>query len=200
MIHNIVFDVGKVLFDYHPEIIIQNLIPHRNDGDFFVRELHNSNIWQQLDEGLLTPEEAIATINDKHSEDISNELKTILNNYIHELPPIKEVIALFIRLSKTHKTYLLTNFQKAPFKQLRKAYPFLNLSSGTIVSAEEKTMKPSHEIYKLLLKRFSINAKETIFIDDRAENIAAAQKLGINGIVFHSYQKLEQSLTPYNLK
>lgn len=195
MITSLVFDIGKVLFDYQPLKIVQNLLPDRSDHDFFVRELHNHDIWQQLDHGIITPEEAIDLVNLKHSENIKTEIQYILDHFIYELDPIDDVISLFKQVSQSHSTYLLSNFQAAPFIGLKKHYPFLNDAKGYIVSGIEKIMKPDPAIYTLLLDRFNLDPSKTLFIDDRLENIVAAQKLGIYGIVYHTPLQLKHDLS-----
>ena len=52
---------------------------------------------------------------------------------------------------------------------------------GMVVSSREKVMKPDERIYRILLDRYHLNAEDTLFIDDRLENIRAAEKLGIQG-------------------
>jgi HAD superfamily hydrolase (TIGR01509 family) len=47
--------------------------------------------------------------------------------------------------------------------------------------------KPEREIYSLLLERFSLDPKQTMFIDDRKENVVAAAELGI--LPFHFDRK-----------
>ena len=45
-------------------------------------------------------------------------------------------------------------------------------------------MKPGSEIYQTLLDRYNLDPSESLFIDDRPENIEAARKLGMHGFVF----------------
>ena len=52
-------------------------------------------------------------------------------------------------------------------------YPFLNLFDGLLISGEDKLMKPDLAIYELAINRFNLNPKETVFIDDKLENIQA---------------------------
>ena len=52
-------------------------------------------------------------------------------------------------------------------------------------SAEEKVMKPEAEIYLRTLKRLGCRPGETVFIDDNADNIAAARGLGMAVIHFN---------------
>ena len=48
-------------------------------------------------------------------------------------------------------------------------------------------MKPERRIYEILLDRYRLDPAETLFIDDRAANIAMARELGINGFRFDSH-------------
>ena len=48
-----------------------------------------------------------------------------------------------------------------------------------------KCIKPEEEIYRLLLDRYQIRPEDAIFYDDRPENVEAARRLGMNGVVFH---------------
>ena len=51
-------------------------------------------------------------------------------------------------------------------------------------------VKPDERIYRLLTERFGIDLTESVFIDDRQINIDAAEKLGMKGILFRSYDEL----------
>ena len=51
-------------------------------------------------------------------------------------------------------------------------------SNIKIISGKEKLVKPDVQIYKLAVNRFNLIPEETVFIDDKKENIEAANKLG----------------------
>ena len=50
-------------------------------------------------------------------------------------------------------------------------------------------VKPDREIYDLILQRYQLKPKESLFIDDLEANIKAAQALGINTVHFSDKQK-----------
>ena len=64
------------------------------------------------------------------------------------------------------------------------------LFDGIILSAFEKLVKPNKEIYKLILNKFDLKAKESFFIDDKLENVEAAKKLEIDAFQF-DYKNIE---------
>ena len=53
------------------------------------------------------------------------------------------------------------------------------------LSYEMGLIKPDPEIYKLVIQKLKAQPQEILFIDDKPQNIEAAQELGINGIVFN---------------
>ena len=65
---------------------------------------------------------------------------------------------------------------------MRDEFPFLNLFDGLLISGEDKLIKPSKEIYELAISRFDLIPEETIFIDDKFENIQMAKKLSMKTI------------------
>ena len=60
---------------------------------------------------------------------------------------------------------------------------FLDLFDGGIVSYQVNMSKPDPKIYKALLNKYKIIPESALFIDDRYENIMAAELLGIHGLV-----------------
>lgn len=57
---------------------------------------------------------------------------------------------------------------------------------SVVISAEEGVAKPDPEIYRICLRRMGVAADETVFVDDFARNIEAANRLGMRGILFSS--------------
>jgi putative hydrolase of the HAD superfamily len=55
--------------------------------------------------------------------------------------------------------------------------------------------KPDRKIYQVTLDVLQRDPEEVIFIDDRAENVAAAASLGIHGIRYEGSTKLADELT-----
>ena len=56
---------------------------------------------------------------------------------------------------------------------------------GCVFSAVAGYVKPSREIYDHLCDKFALNPDETLFVDDRAENIEGAINSGWHGLLFN---------------
>lgn len=55
-------------------------------------------------------------------------------------------------------------------------------------------IKPDPKIYRLTLRKLKVKPQEAVFIDDKLENVRAANKLGIKGIHFKNENKLYKDL------
>ena len=82
-----------------------------------------------------------------------------------------------------YKLYVLSNMSREFIDFLRR-FPVYGLFDGEVVSCEEGVVKPEPEIYRRLLGRYGLDPAQTLFIDDRPANIAAAAALGIRGQLF----------------
>ena len=73
-------------------------------------------------------------------------------------------------------------------------FPFADSVDGRVVSGFVKMVKPNEDIYEYLMDKFSLKADECVFIDDREDNVKAAVRLGMKGIVFQSYEQAREAL------
>ena len=96
--------------------------------------------------------------------------------------------------AKCFHVFGLSNWSEETFALVRPVYPVLNLMEDMVISGIERVMKPDPRIFQLALQRFGIKAEETVFIDDNPNNVAAANALGITGILFEGKEKLEETL------
>ena len=110
--------------------------------------------------------------------------------------PIPETVEILRSLKEAnkYKLYALTNWSAETFPVALQRYDFLHWFDGRVVSGEEKMRKPFPEFYQLILERFQLKARETLFIDDNERNVKAAEKLGIVCIRFKTPKQLRTEL------
>ncbi|HLI93685.1 MAG TPA: HAD-IA family hydrolase, partial [Puia sp.] len=102
--------------------------------------------------------------------------------------PIHETVEIFRELKfHTHlKLYALTNWSAETFPVALELYDFLHWFDGRLVSGEEKIRKPFPEIYRLLIGRYGIEPRKSIYVDDNIRNVLPARELGFYGIQFRT--------------
>jgi 2-haloacid dehalogenase len=93
-----------------------------------------------------------------------------------------------------HHLYGLSNWSTETFPLVRDRFPSLRLLEGMVVSGYEGIVKPDPAIYELLLRRYGLDARDCIFIDDNPANVAGAAAVGIRGIRFTSLSDLRAAL------
>lgn len=78
--------------------------------------------------------------------------------------------------------YVLSNWDHESFDLLvNKYHDFFKLFDGIVISGDVHAIKPEAKIYEIFTSRLAPH--HCVFIDDRIENIVAAEKQGIFGIL-----------------
>lgn len=181
MIKNIISDIGNVLFEFDTNGFINKNI-EEEDREKFFNLVFGSDNWNLMDKGDLPIENgrnyflsAFPKYKDILNKLFDSSLTLCLNMHHNNINILKEY------KEKGYDIYYLSNMTAETFECLRKKTDFFDITCiGGIVSAYEKLIKPSEEIYKLLLNRFELKAKECLFIDDNLNNVNSAIKLGFN--------------------
>src|SRR5262249_3099020 len=79
---------------------------------------------------------------------------------------------------------LLTNNVKEFGDNWRAMFPIHELCEEVVDSSHVGMRKPDREIYELTCARMQVSPDETIFVDDNADNIAAARAYGTEVVHF----------------
>jgi putative hydrolase of the HAD superfamily len=82
------------------------------------------------------------------------------------------------------RTAILSNGVPAVMNRVRTARPLADCFDAVIVSFEVGCAKPDPRIYEICLEKLGVPAASALFVDDRLENVAAAEQLGINTLHF----------------
>ena len=195
-IKNIIFDLGGVLIDWNPEYVyLKEFKGDRKKMQIFFDHVCTFDWNENQDAGyslskatndrvVLFPEQEslIRMYYDRWEEMLGGEIE----GSVSILRKLKD--------NPFYKVFSLTNWSAETFPIALKRFDFLHWFEGIVVSGTEKTRKPFSEIYQTTLKRYNLEASESLFIDDNKRNIAAADKLGIQTIIFHNPDQLEKDL------
>jgi epoxide hydrolase-like predicted phosphatase len=98
-------------------------------------------------------------------------------------------------LKKQYKTGMLTNMGADTLNEIFSQDERAQLFNEVVVSSDVGMIKPSRDIYDLMLERLGIPAEAAVFIDDRPVNIDGAERVGMKTILFTTNQQFEAELT-----
>lgn len=186
MISNIVFDMGGVLIRWNPEQMLHQYDLPPEDREILNRELFHSVEWMQQDRGIVSEDVLSAAVCARVPERLWKIVETLVYGWHQRfLDPVPGMAELVRELKENgYHIYLLSNASLA----LRGYFPRIPGSEcfeKLLVSAEEKLLKPSHEIYERLYEKFELNPGECWFIDDSPANVEGAILTGMQGTVFY---------------
>lgn len=180
MINTIIFDFGDIFINLDKKATMDGL------KKLGLKEW-NSDLDQlnfQFEKGNITKDEFLAgfqkQIPNASIEDILQAWNAILADF-----PLYRLEFLQM-LSKKYKLFLLSNTDSIHIETFeQKVGPsfysdFYQCFEKVYFSYEMGMRKPDAEIYQTVLNKHELQAKRTLFIDDKKENTDAAAALGIH--------------------
>jgi 2-haloacid dehalogenase len=198
-IDHIVFDIGKVLIHYDPNLPFSRIIPDADERKWFFQNIctHDWNIEQDRGRNW---EEAEALLIAQHPD--REEHIRAFRKHWHEMVPhaYDGSVALMQELiDKGHDVTMLTNFAADTFVEARGIFPFLNATRGVTVSGEIGLIKPDVAIYERHAKDFGLTPEKSIFIDDTMVNVEGARAAGWKAVQFTDAETLRKDLIAHGV-
>lgn len=186
---NIVFDLAGVIFARNPERFPKEL------EEFFsfvftTPEGGVPQFWSDYDRGTRSVDEvaeAVAAYRHCSVEEAKRNMLLAIE-YQEEVTATARLIPELKEAG--YRVIVLSNMSKEYIEFLRRMPVYRHIEED-IISCEVGFVKPEREIYELLLTRYNLCPEETIFVDDRAENVEAAAALGITPFLFDRYNAEE---------
>ncbi len=196
---HVVFDIGKVLIHYDPDIPFRQIIPDDDRRAFFLSQVcsHEWNLEQ--DRGRPWPEAEAEAIG-RHPE-MAEEIRAFRRNWHRMVPHAYEGSVSILRslIADGVDVTLLTNFASDTFREAQARFPFLKETRGVTVSGDIALIKPDRAIYDRHAASFDLDPAKTIFIDDSAPNVDGARQAGWQAIHFTDSERLQQDLGSLDL-
>jgi 2-haloacid dehalogenase len=194
MITTVVFDVGKVLFEWDLRHLFAKLIDDPAELEWLVKNVVSPQWHFQHDAGRALSEmvpERIAEF-PEHAALI----EAYAARFNETIPgPVAGSLEIVTELAERRvPLFAITNFGAEFWEMFRPTQPIFDHFRDIIVSGVEKMMKPDPAIYALALERFGLQPGEAIFIDDNLDNVEAARANGFRGHLFSNADRLRDEL------
>ena len=174
----VIFDVGRVLFQWDLRHLFAKLIDDPAEVEWFVTHVVTPEWHFQHDAGrplaAMLPElkaayPAHAALIDAYAARFN---ETIPGPVPGSLELVERLDAAGVPL------FAITNFGAEFWDQFRPTAPVFDLFADIVVSGVEKLAKPDPAIFRIAVGRFGHAPGEMLFIDDSLANIEAAAALG----------------------
>ena len=183
----VVFDIGNVLIEWHPERFYDSAIREARRREMFAAvDLHSMN--EKVDLGAPFTETVYACA-DAHPE-WRDEIRMWHDRWIEMASPaIDHSVRLMAALqAKGMPVVSLTNFGLQTYDFAATHYPFLRAFDRDFISGHMRVIKPDAQIYQMLEDTSGLSGADLIFADDRSDNIEAAAARGWHTHLFEGPQ------------
>lgn len=199
MIKNVIFDVGRVLFQWDLRHLFAKLIADSAELNWFLANVVTVQWHFEHDAGRAIPDmvaERIALY-----PEYETHIRAYAKRFNESIPgPVEGSLDIVDQLAANDvPLYAITNFGDEFWQGFRPTQPIFDHFTDIVVSGVEKIVKPDLAIYQLAIERFNIAPEKSLFIDDMPANIEAAQKLGIRGHLFRDAKTLRGELCDLKL-
>lgn len=187
---NIVFDLGGVVFARDPRKFEPEFIKFFS----YILLPQMPRFWEEYDRGVVSYEQVVTDLADYNNCDRELADKNLRRSILtqEEIVATKALVADL--KAAGYKLYVLSNMSLEFIEFLRKTEVY-KYFDGEVVSCEEHVVKPDAEIYRRLVERYGLDVSETLFIDDRKENVEAARNEGWEGFNFNPRNPEESCAT-----
>ena len=191
VVDTIIFDVGGVLVDF-PWIRYPYMIDISDEArEYIMEHVIECDVWAQCDLGNESFEDLVGkfiALGPQYADEIRELVETM-----YTCITVNPFTESWIRALKNrgYRVYILSNWSEHAYEKCTEngVLDFIRLTDGCLWSFRVHQRKPDAVIYKMLLDKFGIDPARAVFIDDNPENIAAAGKCGIDGILHESYEQ-----------
>jgi len=195
----VVFDVGGVLLDWDPRHLYRQLFDDPAEMDEFLLTVCTPD-WHRahdLGEQILPSCRELAARHPERADLIMAWAHRGEEMIAGQVDGTVEVLADLQAAGMP--CFLLSNMEAETFPLRQERFPFLKSFDGCVISGFEGVAKPAREIFEILLTRYGLEPRRTVFIDDQPRNVAAARGLGLTAIRFTGAAQLRRDLRDLGL-
>ena len=195
----LLFDLGNVVLDWEPLKLYKARFDDPREAELFVSTICTMDWHLHHDLGVSFAENRTALIEAyPHYEDHivawDTEWLDMFHGYVEGMTDMLDTLQ-----NRNVPLYALSNIPAEVWERTSNAFPHLNLFRDVVISGEEKIAKPDPEIYQIALNRMNTPPASVLFIDDRQNNVDAAEAMGLHGHVFDGADGLKKRLTALGL-
>ncbi|MBT1165883.1 HAD family hydrolase [Bifidobacterium simiarum] len=195
-IDNVIFDFGNVLVYWHPEDALISRYSQQTIDEFLDNEQSGFYDVCNLTDGGASIEEAVAWAREHHGERWAEVFRYYFENFQDSLagvvPGARKLVADLKQAGVG--VWGLSNWSGELFPAAYDQFRILHMLDGKVISGPIGMRKPHADIFEHALHEFGITADTALFVDDKSENVAGGNAVGIRGVQFTSPTALRQLL------
>ena len=174
------WDVGNVIVRWNPRTLYAKIFKEPAQLDRFLSHVGTLDWHAATDRGVTFADTiaALSAQHPDHAEHIAAWWDRWDEMFSGAIPETESVIADLA--ARGVPQFGLTNMSYESWPGVQTRSPVFRHFRDTIVSGDEKTIKPEARIYQIALERTGLEPADLLFVDDSLANIQAADALGFH--------------------
>jgi len=197
----VIFDIGRVIVRLQPERALEPLVTgagSNRDAHEIWAALQKDPRWEDWQEGRMKPQEWHEHLTRQMNLSLGfDDFCAAWNRALH--PETILADSLFARLAERCSLAVLSNTDPLHSAALDAGFTFLRHFPTRIYSCRVGASKPDPAIYRAALDAVGVRAAEALYIDDIAEYVEAARRVGLDALCFENSAQLLQELSQRGL-
>lgn len=189
----VIFDYGNVLCRHQERSDLDSMAALCGMGASDFEKAYWRNR-MEYDQGRLPASDYWWRVSPDTSRDGALDKLIELDNLSWARPD--DVMVRWAKLVREHglRIAILSNMPLAMREHLDRDCAWMPTFDQRTFSCDVHMAKPDPAIYKHCLRGLGVSPSDTLFLDDRIENIDAAEALGIHGLLFHDAMSADLAL------
>ncbi|MGA9406014.1 MAG: HAD-IA family hydrolase [Bacteroidota bacterium] len=191
-IKTVIFDIGGVLvnvdFDAFPRLVG---IERNRVNPFDVQAIER--MAREYEIGRIGTEEFFGMMDEIFKGKFTRKkLENAWNATVVE--ENSAIVPIVDAIQTRHQIAILSNTNPTHFQKSCDVAAIIKKFSKFYLSFQIGASKPDEAVYQYVIQDLSVEPSSLLFIDDIAENVLAANKCGMKGIIFKSVSQLQTEL------
>jgi glucose-1-phosphatase len=192
-----IFDLGGVLVRHDNPTLFDRLAACCAESAAAREHLASGVYFRDIDTGRLS----IKALHQRLATDFGfnrpyGEFLELWSSHFSEEPGMDALLAALVR---RHRVALFSNTNPAHIEHVAARYPATSRVHARYYSFELGLVKPDAAAFERVLELEGRRAEDCIFVDDRADNTAAAAALGMRVVTFTGRDALFATLTKWEI-
>jgi epoxide hydrolase-like predicted phosphatase len=196
----ILMPIKALLWDFSGVL----LVPKKNLGyEYIARMLglstqaliryFDGEMNSQVDLGKITSEDFYRTL--FKEQDLDQTMSSqFYDLYVRAFELNAPILSMIRSLRKNFKIGLLSNYSDRLRPLLEEHFRIADLFDDIVISCEVQLLKPDARIYHTALTRLDVQPAESIFVDDRIENVMGAEQVGLHAVHYQTCRQVISEL------
>ena len=192
----VIFDMGNVILKVDHMVACRKFAQFSSfSKEVIYSKLIGTKLEDSFERGFIEPEPFYEATAKKIGVDISfAQFSAIFNDVFFDHDGMPEVL---LQVKKRVKVLALSNTNYLHYRWVEKKFKVMDNFEQKVLSFEMGYRKPEPEIYMKALDILQCRPEETVYIDDVEDFVKGARNLGLNGIVFKSYEYFKSELLKF---